>query len=305
MVAVLGGLLALVAVGFLVRQVVDSWAEVSAALETAEYGWLVVAFLLAVLGMTAIAFGWWRTLLALGGPAGLGTTIARYYVGEIGKYLPGSLWPLIGRGELAAGAGVRRPIAYSSVAVSLIALYLAAGLFVVATLPFLAGDQVPLWPLLAVPIGIALLASPVLDRARDLAERVLKRPIEVVFPRHTTRARLVAVYLPSWLLIGLATWAVARALVPDVPVAPTVAAAVLSWLAGFVAVPVPGGVGVREAVFVAAAPPDLPTGIAAAIALAARLLFVAVDAGGWAVGTAVVAAERRPADEQPAAGDDQ
>jgi uncharacterized membrane protein YbhN (UPF0104 family) len=61
-------------------------------------------------------------------------------------------------------------------------------------------------------------------------------------------------------------------------------AAVLSWVVGFVLVPVPGGVGVREAAFVAAAG-SLDPGIAAATAVAARVLFIGVDAFGAAIGS--------------------
>lgn len=292
-----GVLLALVAVGFLIATVADSWDEVSAALEQADPAWVVASIALAALGMTLIALGWWRTIAALGGSASPGRTVLRYYVGEIGKYLPGSLWPLIGRGELAARAGVGRSVSYSSVAISLIALYLAAGLFVLAAMPFLADADVPLWPLLAVPVGLALLAGGVLDRLRRVGERTLKRPIEVDFPTPRVSAGLVAVYLPAWLAIGTATWAMTRALVPDAAFWPIVAAAVLSWLGGFVAVPVPGGIGVREAIFVAAAP-DLPSGIAAAVAIAIRLVFVVVDGGGWAIGSAVLSVDAR-ADRAP------
>jgi uncharacterized membrane protein YbhN (UPF0104 family) len=60
---------------------------------------------------------------------------------------------------------------------------------------------------------------------------------------------------------------------------------------GFVLVPVPGGVGVREAAFVAAAG-SLEPGIAAATAVVARAAFVAVDAGGALLGAMVI--RRRP-----------
>jgi len=63
-------------------------------------------------------------------------------------------------------------------------------------------------------------------------------------------------------------------------------------------VPVPGGVGVREAAFVAAAG-SLDPGIAAATALAARLLFVAVDAIGALLGSFALRRGRRPAPGQP------
>jgi uncharacterized membrane protein YbhN (UPF0104 family) len=61
-------------------------------------------------------------------------------------------------------------------------------------------------------------------------------------------------------------------------------AAVVSWIIGFVT-PAPGGLGVREAVFVALA--GVAAGPAAAAAILARVLFVLVDGvgagSGWLV----------------------
>jgi uncharacterized membrane protein YbhN (UPF0104 family) len=89
---------------------------------------------------------------------------------------------------------------------------------------------------------------------------------------------LVVRYLPAWLLIWAATWCVARALVPEPPVLRIGIATTLSWVAGLVAVPVPAGAGVREAVLVAAA--GMPAGVVATVAVASRLLFLLVDVGG-------------------------
>jgi uncharacterized membrane protein YbhN (UPF0104 family) len=73
---------------------------------------------------------------------------------------------------------------------------------------------------------------------------------------------------------------------------------VLSWVVGFVLVPVPGGVGVREAVFVAAAG-SLDPGIAAAAAIVARAIFVVVDALGAAIGSAALRRVGAPAVSGP------
>jgi uncharacterized membrane protein YbhN (UPF0104 family) len=93
------------------------------------------------------------------------------------------------------------------------------------------------------------------------------------------------------LLIGGATWSVARSLDPHAGLARILFATAVSWLVGFLAVPVPGGVGVREAVFVALAG-NLPLGVAASTAVVARLIFVAVDAAGAVLSAR--SAPRRP-----------
>ena len=86
-------------------------------------------------------------------------------------------------------------------------------------------------------------------------------------------------YLPAWLFVGTATWCIARAFDGTVAWIDVVPAAVLSWIVGFVLVPIPGGLGVREAAFVGLAT-ALPSGIAATVAIAARLSFMLVDGLG-------------------------
>jgi uncharacterized membrane protein YbhN (UPF0104 family) len=294
-----GALLAVLAGFFVVRALAREWDEVRDALDNANGLWIVGSLLLAAAGMTAIAIPWRRALRLLGGALSYPEIVARYYVGEIGKYVPGGVWPVVGRGELAARAGVPRTAAYGSVALSLGALYLAAMVVVVAGAPAIlaaaegngagsgAGDDAGryLWVLALLPLGLAVLHPVVLGRLRGLAERVLRRRIDATIPSWGRSLTLVACYVPSWLLIGTATWAVARGLGQDVGWLDIAPAAVLSWVVGFVLVPVPGGVGVREAAFVAAAG-SLDAGVGAAVALLARVLFVVVDAGGALVAAA-------------------
>ena len=284
---VVGVGLAVAAGVFVVRTMLDDREEVEDALADAHFGWIALGLVAAAIGMTAIAVPWRRALQLVGRDMPLGQVVARYYLGELGKYIPGGLWPVVGRGELARRWGVPRPTAYSSVALSLAALYLAALFAVLVGLPaLLAGDDGagPLWVLACLPVGLAALHPSVLRWGLGLAERITRRPIELKVPRWRDSVLLVACYLPAWLAIGTATWVVARALDPGAPWAEIAVAAVLSWTVGFLLVPVPGGVGVREAAFVAAAS-SLDPGIAAAAALVARLLFVAVDAAGALLGS--------------------
>ena len=216
--------------------------------------------------------------------------VGRYYLGEIGKYLPGGVWPILGRGELAVRWGVSRAAAYGSVLLSLLALYLAAALVVTVGLPvLLSGDDGtgPVIVVVLLPLGLAALHPAVLGRVLAVGERLIRRPLQLPTPAWGASVGLVLRYLPAWLAIGGATWAVARALDPSAGVLDVGVAAVLSWLVGFALIPVPGGVGVREAAFVAAAG-SLDPGIAAAVAVTARVLFVAVDGIGALLGSAAV-----------------
>jgi glycosyltransferase 2 family protein len=283
-----GALLAIVAAVFVGRALVREWDEVRSSLSDASPAWMVVALVLAAAGMTAIAVPWRRALRLLGGDLSWPHTVARYYLGEIGKYVPGGVWPVLGRGELARRAGVGRAAAYSSVALSLVTLYLAAMFLAVLGLPAMIGDGSGgyVWVLVLLPLGVVGVHHAVLERVRGLGERALRRPIATTIPRWKDTLTLMAMYVPAWLFVGTATWAVARGLGQDVAWIDVAPAAVLSWVVGFVLVPVPGGVGVREAAFVAAVS-GMDSGVAAAVAVVARAMFVLVDtlgallASGW------------------------
>jgi hypothetical protein len=283
--AVVGTVIGLTCLAFVVDRMTSQWAEVRDQVAGASVGWIVAAVVFAGGGMTWIA-GCWRQAMGLSGrPPGLRRAIAWYYGGEIGKYVPGVVWPLIGRGELARRGGVPRGRAYPSVGLSLVALYLAAlgvaSVLVPLDLAKQSESPASLALLALLPLGVAALHPRVLTWARDRMARLTGRGADIAVPPWRSTIRLVVSYVPAWLLVWAATWCMARALLPSPPVLRIGIATTLSWTAGFVAVPVPAGAGVREAVFVAAS--GLPAGLGATIAIGTRLAFMVVDVAGLAL----------------------
>ena len=279
---VLGG----AAVFFVVRRLIQDWPEVQPYVADADRMWLAVAGLSAVLGMTSIGWGWRHVMRTLGAEPRLVRTITWYYVGELGKYVPGGVWPVLGRGELARRGGIPKSRAFTSVALSLGMLYLAAMFTAAAFLPFaLAGDKGGFSPwmlvLLALPVGLVLLHHDVLDWLMAKASKATKRTIKVEVPQWRDSLILVARYIPTWLFIGTATYAVCRSITPDVSYPRMMFATILSWVVGFLAVPVPSGAGIRETVLYASA--GVPKPIAITTAVGARIIFVIVDVAGAAI----------------------
>jgi len=121
----------------------------------------------------------------------------------------------------------------------------------------------------------------------ERAERLSRRELPIRVPAWSSSLGLTARYVPSWFLIGTATWCIARAFDASASWTTIAPAAILSWVVGFVLVPVPGGVGVREAAFVALVGTSIPSGTRATIAIAARLAFMFVDAAGAATAAAL------------------
>lgn len=284
---VAGLVIAIAGGAFVARAIAVRWASVRTSISHARPGWLVAGAVVAALAMLAIALPWRRVLSVVGLEVDTASTVAWYFVGEIGKYVPGGIWPVVGRGELVRRGGHPRGPAYASVALSLATLYLSAMLVAAVLLPVRyvhRGHAEALWVLVLLPVGVGLLHHRALGRIVAVVERVLGRGIDVDVPPWSTSLTLILCYVPSWLMIGTATWCLARAFAPGAAWATVAPAAILSWVIGFVVVPVPGGVGVREAAFVALTGASMPVGSAATVAVVARLGFMLVDVLGAVLG---------------------
>lgn len=287
----IGLLVAAAGAVFVARAIADGYDRSRDAIAGAGVGWLLASFPVALVGMTLVGVPWRRSMRLLGARPRLGDTLVWYFLGQLGKYVPGTLWPIVGRAELARRDGVDRSAAYSSVVLTLGATYLAAVLVVIGFLP-VAGDNglgEAWWVLFLLPIGVAVLHPAVLGAGKRVVERLVRRPVEVVIPAWRDSVALVAWHAPAWFFIGTATWLVARAIDPTAGWAELMVPGVLSWVVGFVVVPAPGGLGVRELAFTTAAV-TLDDGIGATVAVVSRLVFMLVDATGAVLASIVLRA---------------
>jgi uncharacterized membrane protein YbhN (UPF0104 family) len=284
---------------FVIVRLISGWPELQEHLAVSEPLLLLLSLILAICGMLAIAIPWrLAMLITLGGSRvpHLGDTVRMYFLGEVAKYVPGSVWAVVGRGELLWRQGVRRSHAYSSVVLSLGALYLGCALLTVV-LGIIMSVGAPgsrMW-ILAGVLGLALLGlhHRVLRTLAAAADRLVRHPLDLRIPSWAWSLMLVASYIPAWVLVGAATWTAARALGNSSPYLPIFFATTLSWLAGFALVPAPGGIGAREATFVLASGAFLGP-VAPATAILARVLFMLVDLGGAVLASTTGTRARAP-----------
>ncbi|MCP4965860.1 MAG: flippase-like domain-containing protein [bacterium] len=284
-----GTLIGLAGVAFIVQTFVEDREQVADAVAEAQPALLAVAFLLGLLGMTGIGLAWRTSLAVLGFKLDVLNSLRGYFVGQLGKYVPGGIWAIMGRGEWARSRGVPAAIAYSSVFLSMGSAYLAAVLLAATLVPLSGllgadGDTRFALVLLLLPLGFGLLHPRVVRAGLDLLRRVTGRDLAITIPSWRSSSAVVLQQLPSWLLIGLVSVTVASAFGGGGDAVNLISATAISWVVGFLVLPVPGGIGVRESVFVALAT-SLPGGIAATVAVVARLIFIAVDASGAGVTT--------------------
>lgn len=292
-----GAVLGAAAVAFLVRTMVDQWSQVQDAVSHANVALLALGLVLALASMAHLGALWNGALALCGGRERRSRTVVWWFVGELGKYVPGGIMSVVGRAEVARRAGVRGTAAYGSVGLSLALRYLAAVFAFAVLLPFdLAhqGSVAAAVVLVLVPAGVLALHPKVVRWMLARGRRLTGRDIALSVPSWRDAVIEVLVYVPNWVLIIASTWCAARALTGDVGLLRVALATLLSWTIGFLVFPVPAGAGLREVVFTAAA--GLPAGVAVTVAVTSRLLFVLADGLGAAASLPLLRRQRSTSD---------
>lgn len=279
----------LVGLGFVLLRLAQNWTAVTESLSAARWPMVAGAVGLGLVGMTTIGLNWhWMLRYHDFGLAHLRSSLHQYFVGQLGKYVPGGIWPIIGRAEMAVRGGAGRAGAYASTLLSLASTYLAslitAAVFIAVV--GLRGEDSSwaVWLVLLVPVGLALLHPSVVSTVVEWVARMSGRALDLRIASWRRAVTLVVLHLPAWLAISGATFLVSEALGGGLGLDRIALATCIAWFLGFVVVGLPGGLGVREAVFVALVAPMDPA-IAAAVALVSRVVFVAVDLAGAALST--------------------
>jgi glycosyltransferase 2 family protein len=255
--------------------VVAALAEIG-ALRTA------IAFVLVLLGLLATAQMWRANLAALGYRLPIGPACRVFFPAQVGKYLPGAVWPYLAQLRLIRRHAVPAPATLTASAMFL-ALHVSTGIALGAAL--LAGigavtrpaGQV-WWSLMLAPPALALLHPKVVAW---IVGRLPGTGATAPALGWLDMGRPAGWMLLAWLGYGAAAFIVLTPFasgseLPAVGVAATGAFAV-GWVVGLVTIVAPAGVGAREATFALLLAPLVGAGPAVAVALLLRLCHLAAD----------------------------
>ncbi len=252
-----------------------------------------------VLGLGFSALCWYRLMRALGRRPSFLQSLRAYYLGQLGKYVPGKAYALVLRADLArcpgVGAGLAGLTAFYEVFVTMASgALIAAALFalclpppaappdwarLVALVKGEASAEAPLDRNLATAFALLLSAPllavtfpPVFNRLAQRASLPFRKRDEPL-PRVTLRAWVEGLLLTCgcWLCLGVSLASLMRGLFlspgADLAWGPREAGSIVAtmsvvYVAAFLVLVVPGAVGVREyflMAFLVAAPGVLPS----------------------------------------------
>lgn len=272
-------LLILIAVVYGVRRsLLDGLAKLNEHPWHLEFGWLVAAGTLYLASLVPAGMFWHRILRGMGQDAGLGETLRAYFIGHLGKYVPGKALVVILRAGLIRSHRVDPLVAGTSVFVETLTLMAVGGVLSAIIIPFWYPDA---WKLVLVALAFAGMSGlPTIPPLFRLLVRWF--PFLGSDPRRLeclARLRLRTLSWGwrantiGWFVGGLSLWAVVRALGADAVLSLATlglytTAAAMSTVGGFVSM-IPGGFVVREAILV-----YLLTGsCGATVALLAAIVF--------------------------------
>ena len=277
LVSSIGLIIGLAGMAFLLRTMWTHRDEMKDSFSHLTLSSLVGAVFFAFMSMSYLGWMWGRLLLRRGYKVPRAQLVSWYYTGQLGKYVPGGVWAVVGRAEMAVRGGVPRADAYSVTGLSMFTTYSAAALC--AALGSLLSWERPIIGaalLLALVIGISVYAiAPLRQRLMGLLRKVTSGTNELTAPKDMFALTIVQV--PAWIMISLSTTITAHAFGAEVGVLHMFYVSSLSWLIGFLVIGAPGGLGVRESIFTGLLSASVGTSTALSLAVASRMIFVSVD----------------------------
>ena len=236
----------------------------------------------------------WRSILSdLGSTLRPLPSLYIYSVSQLGKYVPGSIWPVVTLMELGRTFAVPRRRSAAAFLLTILSS---------VSLPSRSEDYWPQRPLDGDDrsrfsrwcwCSCTRLIRPL--AARNRLAGYIDPPSTMSSPGGACRWRSSGSVV-QWVSLGMGAVVLAHGLGSPVPATQVIGALALSWAAGVLVVIVPAGAGVREGVLIALLAPAMGSGSALTVALLSRLTVTLADGAFAAVGFLVARRARRQPD---------
>jgi hypothetical protein len=240
---------------------------------------LIVSFALLTLVFFFLVTGWYFILRTLDIKLPVLAVSRIWIVSQFGKYIPGHIWQFVGRITFLAEKGVSKKRALLSIHLESASSILAATLtlLVSLTLSSVRPDEIGI-PLIAAAIFLCLtlLHPKLLESALNIFFTILKKDKVTVDFSFKNMLLITAYYIAAWFVLSLSFFFLINSLYDigfasffDVAFAFTA-----SYVAGYLAIFAPGGIGVREGFLILFLGRVVPEFIAPVVSILSRIWFI-------------------------------
>jgi glycosyltransferase 2 family protein len=255
--------------------------NLASAVRQLSVGRVALSAVAAVAGTVCIELLWFALVTGFGVRAGRRDAAEVFFVSQLGKYIPGSVWPVLAQVQLGARWGAPRRVMLGA-NILLLVVVTATGIIVGGLLlPWSSPDGLrKYWWLLALLVPLLILLHPraVMATINRILGWAGREPLDASVST-SGMARALFWGMVAWVLLGSHILVLMAAYGPIGPLeaAAAVGGIGLAWAAGLAFIPAPAGAGVREAVLVLTLGPFIGAGPALAVALASRVLLLIAD----------------------------
>ncbi len=250
------GLVILVFVG---RQFHRDLMEFDPGSLTLRFEWLTASVVFYLFGMACSGTYWHHLLALFGNRLSFYAALRAYFISQLGKYFPGKAWALLLRANLVRPFGVRFGISVTTSFYEVLTT-MAAGALVAALLFIVNPPEIPglSWPpALTGLILVGICGVPLLPWVFNFVVERMAKNISYVYSLSIPRLgywpllKGLAITAIGWVLLGLSTSCLLVAVLPDVTLTVelflrSTAGMGFAYVAGFLAIFMPSGFGVRE-----------------------------------------------------------
>jgi len=281
---------------------------------TLRPAWLVLSGVLYLAGLLPCVWFWRRLLRHFDQPPSTLDIVRAYYIGHLGKYVPGKALVVILRtGMLRAKQADTTVVAVTVFYETLTMMAVGAAIAALLVAVMWSGQTLAM----VAAIGLMIVSviptlPPVFRRLARIAGMGRSNPQVAEKLAHFGYGELLIGWMAiaaGWFLLGLSLWAVLRAIgLDDVPLLETwplcTAAVALAVVAGFLSL-IPGGAGVRESILLPLLAPQLGATVALGAAILLRIVWLVAELlvsailflEGKRSGSRTTSANRDPLDE--------
>jgi uncharacterized membrane protein YbhN (UPF0104 family) len=272
---------------FLGKMVWDNWNQVKDASFTFEVFPLLLSTLIFVFSYFIQISAWYMITLKLGIALPIQETLESWFYSQLGKYLPGKVWVLLGRFYSYESKGKSKKAILIALYLETVTMIVAAGLmFLVAIIffrevrPFYIGRQ-SMWMVLLFLSGFLSLHPRVLQKILNWILVQLKRETISLTISYSNILWILFVCIISWIVGGVGFYFFVDSVYPMAPqyILFLTGALAISSTLGLIAIFAPSGLGVREGALVYILSFMMATPVAVIISILTRIWMTLVEIG--------------------------
>jgi len=300
---ILAAAVVLVIFFFLIRSLVRNWHQIPFADLRFNPFYLLLSFFFLLVTFLIFVKAWQTIIRSLGGDISYPFAFWVMTASQTAKYVPGGVWFALGRVYLAKS----EKLTAEKIGVSVI---IETGLtFLVGILLFflalsLARPENLVNYLLLIPVFlffILVLYPPVLERLMNIGLKMIRRPPVPIKMRYGSLLGTAVYFLGLWLAQIVGYFLLINALYP-VPLGQfpaLVAIYIISWMAGFIIILAPGGLGVREGTMTLLLSSVVSSALAIGISFLSRVWVTIFEVAIFFTGLIIYRTKVKPVSAKP------